>query len=69
MITDSGLTVDEFLAQVRSGQILPEMSEEAAKVVSGFAVKAGPGSAIIRDTIVGRKISSSTAFTKGYKLI
>ena len=55
MITDSGLTVDEFLAQVRSGQILPEMSEEAAKVVSGFAVKAGPGSAIIRDTIVGRK--------------
>ncbi len=55
MITDSGLTVDEFLEQVRSGQILPEMSEEAAKVVSGFAVKAGPGSAIIRDTIVGRK--------------
>ncbi len=48
MITDSGLTVDEFLAQVRSGQILPEMSEEAAKVVSGFAVKAGPGSAIIK---------------------
>jgi len=55
MIVDSGLTVDEFLAQVRSGQILPEMSEEAARVVSGFATKAGPGSAIIRDTIVGRK--------------
>jgi len=55
MITDSGLTVDQFLTQVRDGQILPEMSEEAAKVVSGFAVKAGPGSAIIRDEIVGRK--------------
>ena len=55
MITDSGLTVDQFLTQVRDGQILPEMSEEAAKVVSGFAVKAGPGSAIIRDEVVGRK--------------
>jgi hypothetical protein len=55
MITDSGLTVDQFLMQVRDGQILPEMSEEAAKVVSGFALKAGPGSAIIRDEVVGRK--------------
>ena len=55
MITDSGLTVDDFLMKVRNGQILPEMSEEAAKVVSGFATKAGPGSPIIRDAIVGRK--------------
>ena len=31
------------------------MSEEAAKVVAGFATKAGPGSPIIRDAIVGRK--------------
>lgn len=55
MISDSGLTVDDFLIQVKNGQILPEMSEEAAKVVSGFATKAGPGSPIIRDAIVGRK--------------
>jgi len=55
MITDSGLAVDDFLMQVRGGQILPEMSEEAAKVVAGFATKAGPGSPIIRDAIVGRK--------------
>ena len=55
MITDSGLAVDDFLMKVRNGQILPEMSEEAAKVVSGFATKAGPGSPIIRDAIVGRK--------------
>ena len=55
MITDSGLSVDDFLMQVRGGQILPEMSEEAAKVVAGFATKAGPGSPIIRDAIVGRK--------------
>jgi hypothetical protein len=55
MITDSGLSVDDFLMQVRGGQILPEMSAEAAKVVAGFATKSGPGSPIIRDAIVGRK--------------
>jgi hypothetical protein len=55
MIEDSGLTVDDFLEKVRGGQILPEMSEEAAKVVAGFASKAGAGSGIIRDAITGRK--------------
>jgi hypothetical protein len=55
MIEDSGLTVDDFLEKVRGGQILPEMSEEAAKVVAGFASKAGAGSGIIRDEVVGRK--------------
>jgi len=55
MISDSGLTVDDFLQQVNEGKILPEMSEEAAKVVSGFASKAGPGSPIIRDAVTGRK--------------
>jgi len=55
MIIYSGLSVDDFLMKVRGGQILPEMSEEAAKVVAGFATKAGPGSPIIRDAIVGRK--------------
>ena len=55
ILTDSGLSVEDFLENIRKGQILPEMSEEAAVVVSGFASKAGPGSPIIRDAIYERK--------------
>tara|TARA_R110002020_G_C16297919_1_gene772929 strand:+ start:1418 stop:3442 length:2025 start_codon:yes stop_codon:yes gene_type:complete len=55
IITDSGITVDDFLNRVRNGQILPEMSEEAAENVSAFATKAGPASPIIREEVYGRK--------------
>lgn len=55
IITESGITVDDFLNRVRNGQILPEMSEEAAENVSAFATKAGPASPIIREEVYGRK--------------
>lgn len=55
MVQDSGLTVDEFILRVQNGEILPEMSEQAAEVVAGFANKAGPGGAIIKDAVFGRK--------------
>ena len=55
IISDSGLSVDDVLERVSKGEIIPEMSEEAYRVVSGFVKTAGPGSAVIRDAIVGRK--------------
>jgi len=55
LIQASDLSPEEFITRVRAGEILPEMSEEAAKFVAGFANKSGPGSGIIRDAIVGRK--------------
>jgi len=55
LITDSGLTPDEFISRVRGGEILPEMSPDAAKFVAGFTTKAGPGSPIIRDAVTSRK--------------
>ena len=55
LIRDSELSPEEFITRVRAGEILPEMSEDAAKFVAGFANKSGPGSGIIRDAIVGRK--------------
>ena len=36
IISDSGLSVDEVLERVSKGEIIPEMSEEAYRVVSGF---------------------------------
>tara|TARA_R100000234_G_scaffold92271_1_gene60448 strand:- start:638 stop:2659 length:2022 start_codon:yes stop_codon:yes gene_type:complete len=55
IISDSGLSVDDVLERVSKGEVIPEMSEEAYRVVSGFVKTAGPGSAVIRDAIVGRK--------------
>ena len=55
IISDSGLSVDDVLERVSKGEIIPEMSEEAYRVVSGFVKTAGPGSAIIRNAIVSRK--------------
>jgi len=55
IISDSGLSVDEILERVSKGEIIPEMSEEAYRVVSGFVKTAGPGSAIIRNSVVSRK--------------
>ena len=55
LIQASDLSPEDFISRVRAGEILPEMSEEAAKFVAGFANKSGPGSGIIRDAIVGRK--------------
>ena len=55
LIQASNLSPEDFISRVRAGEILPEMSEEAAKFVAGFANKSGPGSGIIRDAIVGRK--------------
>ena len=55
IVQDSGFTIDEIIEKVSKGEIIPEMSEEAAKVVAGFASKAGPGSAIIRNAINSRK--------------
>ena len=55
IISDSGLSVDDVLDRVSKGEVIPEMSEEAYRVVSGFVKTAGPGSAVIRNAIVGRK--------------
>jgi uncharacterized protein YukE len=55
IIKDSGLSVDDVLDRVSKGEVIPEMSEEAYRVVSGFVKTAGPGSAVIRNAIVGRK--------------
>jgi len=55
IISDSGLSVDEVLERVSKGEIIPEMSEEAYRVVSGFVKTAGPGAPIVRNAVVGRK--------------
>ena len=55
LLSNSELSPEEFIARIRGGEILPEMSEDAAKFVAAFANKSGPGSSIIRDAIVGRK--------------
>lgn len=55
ILKESGLNVDEVLERVSKGEIIPEMSEEAYRVVSGFVKDAGPGSPIIRNAVVGRK--------------
>ena len=39
IVQDSGFTIDEIIEKVSKGEIIPEMSEEAAKVVAGFASK------------------------------
>tara|TARA_R110000824_G_scaffold313341_1_gene500173 strand:- start:1320 stop:3380 length:2061 start_codon:yes stop_codon:yes gene_type:complete len=55
IIQDSKLDPEDVIMRIRNGEILPEMSEDAASWVAGFANKAGPGKTIIRDAIVGRK--------------
>ncbi len=55
IISDSGLSVDEVLERVSKGEIIPEMSEEAYRVVSGFVKTAGPGAPIVRNAVVSRK--------------
>ena len=55
LMTDSGLSPEEFITRVRAGEILPEMSPDAAKFVAGFANKSGPGAPIIRDAVTSRK--------------
>ena len=55
IISDTKLSVDEILERVSKGEIIPEMSEDAYVVISGFVREAGPGAAVIRDAIVGRK--------------
>ena len=56
IINDSEIgTPEEVIQRIRNGEILPEMSEDAASWVASFAYKSGPGKAIIRDAIIGRK--------------
>jgi len=55
IVTDSGLTVDEIIERVARGEIIPEMSEDAAKVIGSFITKAGPGNPIIREAVSSRK--------------
>ncbi len=55
IISDSKLSVDEILERVSKGEIIPEMSEDAYVVVSGFVREAGPGGAVIRNAVVSRK--------------
>ncbi len=55
IISDSGLSVDEVLERVSKGEIIPEMSEEAYRVVSGFVKTAGPGAPIVRNAVVSDK--------------
>ena len=55
IVTESGLSIDDVLERVSKGEIIPEMSEEAYRVVSGFVKVAGPGAPIVRNAVVGRK--------------
>ena len=55
IVTDSGLTVDEILERVAKGEIIPEMSPDAAKVIGSFITKAGPGNPIVREAVSSRK--------------
>ena len=56
IINDSEIgTPEEVIQRIRNGEILPEMSEDAASWVASFAYKSGPGKAIIRDAIISRK--------------
>jgi len=55
ILKESGLSIDDVLERVSKGEIIPEMSEEAYRVVSGFVKVAGPGAPIVRNAVVGRK--------------
>ncbi len=60
IIADGGLTVDEVIEKINAGEIIPEMSDEAATAVAGFARQAGPGAGIITETLEKRR----SKFTK-----
>ena len=55
IIADGKLTVEEVIEKINAGEIIPEMSEEAAAHVAGFARQAGPGAGIITETLEKRR--------------
>ena len=52
--TSSNLTVDEIVANIQSGKIIPEMDTNIADVVRGFVAVSHQGGAIIKDTATKR---------------
>ena len=55
IIADGTLTVEEVIEKINAGEIIPEMSEEAATQVAAFARQAGPGAGIITETLEKRR--------------
>ena len=55
IIADGKLTVEEVIEKINAGEIIPEMSEEAATQVAAFARQAGPGAGVITETLEKRR--------------
>ena len=51
---ESGLTPDDIVTRVAAGEIIPDMSDQAANAVRAIYAKAGSGGQVIADTVSRR---------------